>query len=479
MIENIAAEANLHRAWLHVRQNRGAPGIDGITVQAFEGRLDQHLADIAKTLLSGRYRPSPLRAVDIPKPDTNGLRTLGIPTVQDRVVLQAIAQILTPLWEPHFSPFSFAYRDGRTALDAVLLAQQRLQSGQHWIVDLDIEHFFDSVDHVRLVLRLQQRVDDTALLDLIGDFLRAGLSRDGVIHPTRVGIPQGSPLSPLLANIVLDELDQEYARHGWSFVRYADDCILFARSEAEGLALLEFTREFLADRLRLRLNPVKTRVVRPAEVGFLGFTYRVSRYGRVRRRITRSALETFRREVQQLTRPRPDRLFEEIVADVAQYFRGWATYFRFTQDNTLRAAHACACAALRACAWFKWRTPSERLRQLQRLGVPEDTARAAAFALDFPDPADDPPILRRVLSNAFFERQGLILPATPDVDLGPQPLSEALCSRESTRQPVSKPGEPPRAGDAGTSAQHQRRVLMAFLARRLRLFPGAPIDDSE
>lgn len=459
MIGALAADPNLLSAWLQVRQNRGAPGLDGVTVAAFEAQLDPHLARIARNLLAGRYRPSPLRAVDIPKPDNHGTRTLGIPTVADRVVLQALAQVLSPVWEPHFSSCSFAYRPGRTALDAVWLAQQRLQSGQHWIVDLDIEKFFDHVDHVRLMQRLAQRISDAALLDLIADFLRCGLMRDGARFPTRVGIPQGSPLSPLLANIVLDELDQEYQRHGWSFVRYADDCILLAKSEAEARALLDFTREFLADRLHLRLNAAKTRIVQPAAVGFLGFTYRLGRYGKVRRRIMRESLTAFRQRILALTQRRRGQPLEAVCEQVGLFFRGWANYYRFAQDNALAAARAFACDALRACAWAHWDTPQEKFRQLQRLGVAEDPARAAAFALDFPGADDDPPLLRRVLPDTSFERYGLRIERFAPAENGDAPLTRSL-------PPLRAPAARPAAASIG---DRERRIVFAFLARRLHI----------
>lgn len=481
-IRSIASLDNLRRSWFQVRQNRGAPGIDGITVQAFESRVGDRLDAMAKTLIVCCYRPSPMRAVEILKHDAAGTRTLGIPTVQDRVVLQAITQILSPLWEPHFSPFSFAYREGRTALDAVLLAQQRLQSGQHWIVDLDIEKFFDNVDHVRLMQRLAQRVIDAELLDLIADFLRAGLMREGVRYPTRVGIPQGSPLSPLLANIVLDELDQEYMSHGWSFVRYADDCILLAKSEPEACALLEFTREFLADRLHLHLHPAKTRIVQPADVGFLGFTYRLSRYGKVSRRITRNALAAFRARIAELTRVHPRQSLEEVFERVGDFFRGWTTYYSFTQDNTLLAARAFACDALRAVAWEHWRSPQERFRQLHRLGVSEEEARRAAFALDFPGPEDDPPILRRVLPDSFFERYGLRIQRPQHREISEQPLRHALAvSSVSSQQHLpARSAQSASASTSHSSLDHRaRQILFAFIARRLHIGPSPSNPDFE
>lgn len=481
-IESLASLANPSPAWRQVRDNHGAPGVDGVSVEAFESRLDDHLHSIRQNLLSARYRPSPLRALDRPKPDGSGVRTLGIPTVQDRVVLQAIAQVLTPLWEPTFSPYSFAYRPGRGALDAVLLAQQRLQSGQHWIVDLDIEKFFDNVDHVRLVLRLGQRVQDAALLDLIGDFLRAGLNRDGVIHPTPIGIAQGSPLSPLLANIVLDELDQEYAHHGWSFVRYADDCILFAQSEAEAKSLLDFTRGFLADRLRLRLHPTKTRIVQPADTSFLGFTYRLGRYGQVSRRITLNALKAFRARVHELTQGRDRQPFEARIDAVATYFRGWAAYYRFTQDKTLQAAHHFACDALRAAAWRHWDTPQERLRQLVRLGIPRQDAVAAVVRLDFPGPEDDPYVLRLALPDGFFIARGLLIPPpppAPSLAAADQPLSHALGPDRPTGAEHALPSRPAlHSNDARHLGERQRRILFAFLARRLRITPPPEPHDS-
>ena len=302
--------------------------------------------------------------------------------------------------------------------------------------------------------RLGERLTDPALLDLIADFLRCGLMRDGVRQPTRVGIPQGSPLSPLLANIVLDELDQEYTRHGWSFVRYADDCILLARSEAEARALLDFTREFLTDRLHLRLHPTKTRIVQPADVHFLGFTYRLSRYGTVQRRITHDALAAFRNRVAELARLDRGEPLEAAFDRVGTFFCGWAHYYQFTQDSALQAACRHAAEVLRARAWEHWSTPQERDRQLQRLGIPADAANRAAYSLDLPGPEDDPRVLQRALPNAFFERFGLTIRRPPPEPATVQPLTAALGAR---RTPTPSPTD------------RTRRRVLAFLARRLRL----------
>lgn len=460
---------NLRSAWSRVRHNHGAPGLDGLTVGGFEDRAQERLHDIAATLRRGRYKPQPLRAVDVPKDGGTGVRTLGIATIQDRIVLQALVQVLTPLWEPFFSPCSFAYRQGRIALDAVLMAQQRLQSGLHWIVDLDIKKFFDSVDQVRLMARLRERADDDRVLDLIADFLRAGLKRGDVVEPTHCGIAQGSPLSPLLANIVLDELDQEYMRLGWAFVRYADDSILLARSEPEARSELEFTRGFLADRLNLQLNETKTRIVRSDEAGFLGFTYRLSRYGKVSRKVAASALDDFRRRVVELALPAKNQPIESVFEAVGDYFRGWTLYFSLTQDDTLAIARHFACDQLRAAAWEHWRTPEERIRQLCRLGLPEAAATRAACSLHLPDEIAHLDFLRQAMPDALFDRFGLTISRAPQPRLAAdsdQPLSAALSQKAAPSARAAAASPPPAAVDA------LRARIFRRIAVRLHIQPN-------
>lgn len=406
-LPSLASDPNLLAAFAVVRANRGAPGVDGETIAAFETTLPTRLPALQSDLLAGTYRPSPVRAFDLPKA-SGGVRTLGIPTVVDRVVLQAISQVLTPLWEPTFSPFSFAYRPGRSAQDAVAAAQQYLAAGRSWVVDLDIEKFFDRVDHVRLMLRLGQRVHDAALLDLIADFLRSGRQRQNApFEATSLGLAQGSPLSPLLANIVLDELDQEFTRLGWAFARYSDDCILLAASEQEARSMLDFIAGFLDHRLHLRLHPEKTRVVLPADAAFLGFTYRLSRYGQVQRQVTHQSFNEFRRKVRELARPDPARSFDATVRQVAEFVRGWSTYFGFAQDRTVAAARSFARTRLRECAWQLWRDPAQRRQELIRLGVNEAAAETAAYRLALPHDTVHIPALATAFPNAWFDRFGL------------------------------------------------------------------------
>jgi RNA-directed DNA polymerase len=423
-LEVLVNDANLMRAWDRVRRNRGAPGVDGETIESFEASFSHRLPLLQADLLASTFRPQPVRAFQISKP-SGGMRTLGIPTVTDRVVLEAIAQILTPVWELAFSPFSFAYRPGQDAHAAVITAQRILQTGYRWVVDLDIEKFFDNVDHVRLMQRLGRRVADVRILDLIADFLRAGQSWNGEVRPTRVGIAQGSPLSPLLANIVLDELDEEFARCEWPFVRYADDCILFARSESEGRDILSRTGIFLWSRLHLRLNSRKSRVSPPERADHLGFTYRISRYGYVRRRTGHAALETFRNRIDALTCLQSGKSWEQVCETVAAYLRGWSLYYGDSQDDTLRAVRSYARSRLRACAWEMWRTPEKREWELRRRGIPDTSAEQAAFALLMPDELASLPVLSRAFPNNYFERFGL----GDSVSGPPRSRFRSLCPR--------------------------------------------------
>ncbi|MCP5517937.1 MAG: group II intron reverse transcriptase/maturase [Verrucomicrobiales bacterium] len=448
LLERVVAETNLLAAWTRVRSNHGAPGVDGETIEAFEAGFSHQLASMQSAILSATYRPRPVRSLDVPK-DAGGTRTLGIPTVRDRLVLQALSQALAPLWEPGFSPCSFAYRPGRTPQQAVAAAQAILGAGHRWVVDLDIEKFFDNVDHVRLMLRLGRRIADVRVLDLIADFLRTGRTRNGVTFPTRKGIAQGSPLSPLLANIVLDELDGELARRAWPFVR-------FAHTEAEGLEMVGAVADFLRDRLHLRLHPVKTQVVQPAAADYLGFTYRIGSYGQVRRRVTRQAVVALRERVATLVSRQPGDTFEGVAARVAKHVRGWAAYYGFGQSGVVPAALAWVRQRLRVAAWELWRTPARRQQELERRGVPPDQAARAAWSLHFTDTLGQLPELTRALPDNAFARWGLTVPRVGQGHARPAPSDSGRRS--------------PRASAATDDGL--RRFLFARILRRLRIDPA-------
>ncbi len=403
----IIAPANLRRAWWRVAANRGGPGVDGVTCAIFSEGRRARLDALHDDLVNGAYRPSPVRRVGIPKTD-GGTRFLGIPTVADRIVAQAVAQALMPVWESDFSPLSFAYLPGRSAADAVLAAQCPLAAGNRWVIDLDIEAFFDRVDQVRLLLRLQTRIDDALVLDLIGDLLRSGYQDAEGFHPTPRGLAQGSPLSPLLANVVLDELDQELARREWPFVRYADDCLVFAPDQESATRRLADIVGFLHDRLGLEVNAAKTRIAPPEGTSFLGFTYRLGRYSGVRRRTTARAAAACRQELGRLATPQPgDECWEDVAARVAAYHRGWEAYFRLGDLETLEAVRWHARCVIRSAAWRLWNSPARRQLELEDRGVPEPDAEQAAFALTFPNEVSFPAELDRALPDAVFARFGL------------------------------------------------------------------------
>ena len=274
LLERVLASANLKLAWKQVKANQGAAGVDGMSIEAFPSFAKEHWPSLRKALLDGTYQPSPLRQQLIPKPDGHGLRQLRIPTVLDRVILQAIQQVLTPILDPGFSESSFGYRPGRSAQGAVQQVQRDIRAGHRIAVDLDLEKFFDRMDFDVLMCRLGRHVRDQRLLRLIGKYLRAGVRIDGQLHPTRQGIPQGSPLSPLLANVVLDDLDRELERRGHRFARYADDLVILVRSARAGQRLMASVARFLRGRLKLEVNAEKSRVVPTDELSFLGFSFR-------------------------------------------------------------------------------------------------------------------------------------------------------------------------------------------------------------
>ena len=272
MMEEIVERENLKEALRRVKANKGAPGVDGMTVDQLGDYLKQHWPAIREQLLSGTYRPKPVKRVEIPKPD-GGVRKLGIPTVLDRFIQQAVMQVLQQRWDPEFSDHSYGFRPGRSAHQAVAQAQQYIAEGCSWCVDLDLEKFFDRVNHDRLMAQIAKRVDDKRLLKLIRAFLNAGVMENGLLSPSVEGTPQGGPLSPLLSNIVLDELDRELERRGHRYVRYADDCNIYVRSERAGQRVMKSITRFITQRLKLKVNETKSAVARPQERKFLGFSF--------------------------------------------------------------------------------------------------------------------------------------------------------------------------------------------------------------
>lgn len=378
LIEQVVRRENLVAAHARVVRNGGAPGVDGMSVDDLMSYCRQHWARIRKQLLSGTYLPQSVRRVDIPKPDGRGTRTLGIPTVLDRFIQQALLQVLSPLFDSTFSDASFGFRPGRSTHQAVQRARSYIATGHRWVVDVDLEKFFDRVNHDVLMARVARRVKDTRVLLLIRRYLQAGMMEGGVVSPRTEGTPQGGPLSPLLSNILLDEWDRELERRGHRFVRYADDCNVYVRSKAAGERVLASLERWLTQRLRLRVNREKSCVARPWSRKFLGYSVTWNRAARLR--VSPAAVQRLKTKLRRLLTQGRGRRLADTVQDLNLVTRGWVAYFRLADvkasfedvDKWLRRK-------LRCIVWRQWKRPRTRIRELRRHGLDLARARASAF----------------------------------------------------------------------------------------------------
>jgi RNA-directed DNA polymerase len=323
LMEEVCERENLRKALWQVKANKGSAGVDGMTVGKLTDYLKQHWPAIREQLLNGAYEPKPVRRVEIPKPD-GGVRKLGIPTVLDRFIQQAVMQVLQRRWDPTFSDHSYGFRPGRSAHQAVAQAQQYIAEGHGWCVDFDLEKFFDRVNHDKLMGQIAKRVEDKRLLKLIRAFLNAGVMENGLVSPSVEGTPQGGPLSPLLSNLVLDELDRELERRGHRFVRYADDCNIYVRSEQAGQRVMESVTRFITQKLKLKVNEAKSAVALPQERKFLGFSFTTG--PEVKRIIAPKALDRFKQRVREITRRAKGVSMETTIEELASYMRGWRSY---------------------------------------------------------------------------------------------------------------------------------------------------------
>ncbi len=328
LMEEVCERENLKEALRRVKANKGSAGIDRMTVDGIADYLKQHWPAIREQLLSGTYQPKPVRRVEIPKPD-GGVRKLGIPTVLDRFIQQAVMQVLQRQWDPTFSDHNYGFRPGRSAHQAVAQAQRYIAEGLRWCVDLDLEKFFDRVNHDKLMGQIAKRVGDKRLLKLIRAFLNAGVMENGLVSPSVEGTPQGGPLSPLLSNLVLDELDRELERRGHRFVRYADDSNIYVRSQRAGQRVMKSVTQFITQKLKLKVNETKSAVARPQERKFLGFSFTAS--PEAKRVIAPQALDRFKQRIREITRRAKGVSMKTTIEELAPFIRGWRSYFGFCE----------------------------------------------------------------------------------------------------------------------------------------------------
>jgi RNA-directed DNA polymerase len=404
LMEEVCERENLVRAWQRVRDNKGAPGSDGMTIEDAKSYLSEHWLDIRSQLLSGTYRPRPVRRVEIPKPD-GGVRKLGVPCVVDRLIQQALLQVLQKRWDPTFSQHSYGFRPGRSAHQAVAQAQAYVTEGYGIVVDLDLEKFFDRVNHDALMARVATRVADKRVLKLIRAFLNAGVLEDGLVRPVDEGTPQGGPLSPLLSNLMLDDLDKELERRGLRFCRYADDCNIYVRSRRAGERVMVSISWFLTDKLKLKVNEEKSAVAAPEERKFLGFS--IANDGS-ERRIAPKALDKFKMRIREYTRRTRGESLEQIVERLRPYMIGWRSYFGFCQTPiVLTNLEAWIRRRLRMYLWRQWKTGRNRFQELRRRGVNKFQAAVAAGSPTALARMSGHVTVQMALRNHVFESLGL------------------------------------------------------------------------
>lgn len=406
LMEQVVTRENASAAWLAVKRNGGAPGIDRMTTKQLRDHVREHWETIRGKLLAGTYVPSPVRRVEIPKP-TGGVRLLGIPTVLDRWIQQMLLQVLQSIFDPTFSAHSFGFRPGKSAHDAVHAAQNYIQAGKDWVVDMDITKFFDRVNHDILMHRIGQTIRDKRVLKLIGKYLRAGVMIEGVVQSSEEGTPQGGPLSPLLANIYLDALDRELETRGLEFSRYADDCNIYVSSQRAAERVLAGITEWIKKHLRLEVNATKSGVGRPWERKFLGF--RINPEGKIE--AAPQSVERFKMKVRELWRSCQSQTSDELRDRWRAYVRGWWGYYRLAEERrNVFGLEGWIRRHIRCCFWQRWDNWRGRLRKLRRLGLSGRLLKVAHSSKGAWRIAASPS-LQTALNNSVLRRYGFWMPS--------------------------------------------------------------------
>ncbi|UNO50569.1 group II intron reverse transcriptase/maturase [Alicyclobacillus acidoterrestris] len=406
LMEQVVERENLLEALRRVERNKGAAGVDGMEIKSFRPFLMDNWSRIREELLRGTYKPMPVRRVEIPKPD-GGIRMLGIPTVQDRLIQQALLQVLTPIFDPMFSTSSHGFRAGHSARMAVNQARNYVSEGYRWVVDMDLAQFFDRVNHDMLMARVARKVMDKRILRLIRRYLEAGILVNGVCVRSEEGTPQGGPMSPLLANILLDDLDKELERRGHRFVRYADDCNIYVSSRRAGERVMEGVRKYVEGRLKLKVNVEKSAVDRPWKRKFLGFSFTMEK--RTRIRVAPKSLKRFKDRVRELTRRSRGQSMASRVEKLNAYLRGWAGYYRYAETRSVfEQLDEWTRRRLRMCLLKQWKQSKTKRRKLVSLGIPREWAVNISSSRKGHWRLSNTPQMNKALGLTYWREQGLV-----------------------------------------------------------------------
>lgn len=405
LMDMILSRENLMEALKRVEKNKGSHGIDGMSVKLLRRHLYENWETLCHSLREGTYQPNPVRRIEIPKPN-GGVRLLGIPTVTDRFIQQAIAQVLTPLFDPTFSEHSYGFRPKRRGHDAVRKAKEYISEGYRWVIDMDLEKFFDKVNHDKLMGILANRIQDRLVLKLIRKYLQAGIMINGVVHDSEEGTPQGGPLSPLLSNILLDKLDKELERRGHKFVRYADDCNIYMKSKKAGERVMNSITTFIEQKLKLKVNRGKSAVDRPWRRKFLGFSFTIHKKPKVR--IANESVNRLKAKVRELTSRSKPIPMEIRIEKLNKYLTGWCGYFALADTPTkFKEFDEWIRRRLRMIEWKQWKTPKTRIRKLKGLGVPPYKAFEWGNSRKKYWRIANSPILHKTLNNSYWSNRGL------------------------------------------------------------------------
>jgi RNA-directed DNA polymerase len=407
LLEAMVERENMLAALRRVEANKGAAGCDGMAVEELRAYLIEEWPRVKEELLSGEYEPAPVRVVEIPKPGGKGVRKLGIPTVLDRLLQQALNQVLNPIFEGGFSESSYGFRRGRSAQEAVMQAREFVSEGRRWVVNIDLENFFDRVNHDVLMSRVARKVKDKRVLRLIRKYLQAGIMAGGVVSARSEGVPQGSPLSPLLSNVLLDELDKELERRGHAFCRYADDCNVYVKSKVAGERVLSSITRFLERKLRLRVNREKSSVTRSWKMAFLGYSMTAGR--RPRLRVARSSVKRLKKKLRAAFRKGKGRNLLEFISELAPMLRGWMNYFKHAEvKRVFEELDGWIRRKLRCVIWRQWKRRPTRARYLIKRGLSKERARQSAGNGRGPWWNAGASHMNIAFPKSFFDRHGLV-----------------------------------------------------------------------